>query len=433
LNAIRRGKSKLSGRLVKVNAYDLQRTIKYEDNRTGWRKFPLHIQRIFRDAPQESWGENSRFDPKENKILFSDRSTKLIAINRQRRTLNRAYDLVCVELNPGEGGKPGKKSKSGRKGNNNQNTRVKNLANGAVVRQQRKGGPISATSESHSPEAGAYLRSVLAPCAGNARIPDLNTIPTVLATLTQELSSTVNASGVGGINFGIYSNVPQYLLENPATTTDGAFTYNAAVNMTAAGTFTNTYSFCRVVSACLDVTFTGATLSDQGIMVGWTTSCFNGVLETSVTSLASAQSYRMNQTNRTKDGMSVFYRPNDASSFLFKSTGATNSFGLLGVHMTGLAASAPFSAKLTVNYECIPALDTIFAATTNNVLKNSPVDVPGYSKAVSYASQVRPFTTAQNAVKLTNSLSTIGNNLSTIWAAGKAIFGGMSYGSKLLI
>lgn len=444
MNAIRRGKSKLSGTPVKVNAYDLQRTIKYEDNRVGWRKFPTSIQRIFRNSPQKSCGVISEVGSglkKNEKILFQVRRPNVIIYNRQRRSLNRAYELVGVELNPGPGGENrkgfiGPKNKPKKK-NNKQKGRGANVmttANGSILRRIAPNHPISSTGEKHSSEAGAYLRTVLAPCAGNARIPDLNTLPTALFTLSQEISTTVNASGIGGVVFSLISNNPSYSLENPATTTDAAFTYSASNTLTGNNSLANSYGWIRVVSACLDITYTGATLSDQGVAIGWTRSAFSGSLEVALGNVSQVQAGRQNQTHRVKDGISVFYRPNDAGSFAFKPTNGANNFGELAVHLTGLAASAPYMIKVTANFECIPSVDTISSAyLSSGSMKPSPVDISGYSKAVSYAAQVKPFATAQNAVNLTNSLASAGNNLMSIWNLGKQILGGMSYGTKMLI
>jgi len=336
--------------------------------------------------------------------------------------------LVGVELNPGPN--PGKKQGKKKKKQASSKTKPGTSKKGSVKAQKLI---INRNVSGYTSDAAAYLRTVLAPCAGTARIPDFNCLPTALVTLTNEVTVAANGSGIGGIYLGI-NNVGSAYYTESGTSTDTTFAYNAAVTLSGSSVLQANYSFVRPVSACLDIFFTGSSMYDSGIMTGWSLAYLSGSSEVLPTSLALAQACRSNQTGRLRNGMSVFYRPTDSSSFLFRPSGSATGYGTLGVHFTGAQSSSPFMVKLTVNYECIPSIDTFSNGTsTLDNLKPSPIDLQGHAEAINLTSRVKPFLTAEKGQQLTDSLYTVGNNFMTVWNAAKSVLGIGNSVSKLLL
>lgn len=270
--------------------------------------------------------------------------------------------------------------------------------------------------------SGAYLRSILAPCSGNARIPDMNCLPTALVTLKQEILSSVTPAGIGGMITEI-GTVPNYALENPSTTVDIAFTYLGTVNLTGVTAMQASYAYARPVSACVEVTFTGNSQTDSGVIIGWTLGSMAGGVEAGPTSVNGAFASRSNQSQKFRDGIGLFYRPADSTSFDFRSTASNYTFNRLGFHITGAAPSSPFVASITINYECVPSIDTFSPATTiTDSVKPSPVDPAGHAVAVNYAAKTKPFTTFEQAQKATASMALTANDIASVISAAKAIF-----------
>jgi hypothetical protein len=424
--ASRRGQSKLSGPRESANLRDIQHTICYADNHTGWRKFPVSIRRIFRSHSEErqrDYSENTRSSKHQS-------STRLqLARRPAKRKLNRAFELVGVELNPGPGPKD---SKPKPKGKGKKNTGK--AKGGVIVRLVKPQRGTNTNVNGYTAEAAAYLRTVLAPCAGNARIPDFNCLPTTLTTFTQDISWTTNASGIGG-GYVTLGSIPTYTGENTGTTTDSTFTYTASNQFTGVTAYQAAYKFSRLVSACVDIMYTGSTLNDGGIVVGWTLAGLIGTSEDAPTSVVTAQATRSNQTSRIREGLSLFYRPTDSTCFDFRDTGANYTVGILGFHFTGLAASTNLQVKVTLNFECIPKVDTLSSAMTNmsGGLKPSPVDPAGHAKAVSLISSQKPFTSFHQAEQLTKSMSNTANNLHSVWETAKSIFGIAATVGKYLV
>lgn len=273
----------------------------------------------------------------------------------------------------------------------------------AVVRQpnpQKLQKPVNGLSRA----AAEYLASILQPCAGSARIPDLNCVPTFLTTLTTELSMNTNPQGICGIQFNPSSN-PSYAFESSAST-DAVIAYNASIFLPGAAAMAAAASRVRLVSACLDVIYTGNTQIDGGILTGMSVTAFGGVLEPYQNTLSSFQNSRSNTTVRAKDGLAVFYRPGDSTSFDFQPTTAATSWGVLNIHLSGLSVSplAPFMLKLTANYECIPANDTnSFSAG----VKSSPVDLSGLGHVVTHVQSAPAQTTRTAAAGLTSILKPV--------------------------
>jgi len=351
--------------LNRVNLYDLQRTIFREDNRTGWRRYPLSIQTVFRS-------------------------------NKIKRNRNDSFDLVGVESNPGPkiteittvtNGK--RKSGAKKKGKQSQ-TRL-------IVRKPKASTSGNTNVNGYSPAAFNYLKSVLAPCTGNSRIPDMNCLPTALVTVTQDVTFMCSGSGVGGFQFTC-NNLSSFYAEDPATTTDAAFTYLAPVNLTGCTTMATVASFARLVSACADTIFTGATLSDAGTITGVTTGAMAGGSETFSTTLAAMLTKRSHQYNRVREGISLFYRPTDSTSFDFKTVITASTYGGLQAHVTGAQGNQVFNVKLTLNYETVINTSTFGPTMSIIPQQNSPVDPVGHARAVSQIASTRPFATHQQAL-----------------------------------
>lgn len=432
--ASRRGQSKISGRLAKVDLRDVLHALCCTDNRKGWRKFPSEIQKIFRVPSQgirktkkfcaenrnqkEEKGEDQLRNKLKPSFLGLRNFPKLIRLPR-----NGGFDLVGVELNPGP--TKGKKKKV-----------VSKAAKKPKI-VQRKPKLQSVTNKNvngYTPESAAYLRSVLAPCSGNARIPDFNTTPTVLCTLTQEITVGTSAGGVGGVIFDV-STTPSFITENVATTVDSAITYNGSTALTGQATLLAQFAEVRVVSACLDTFFMGSTNNDQGLAVGWQYSVFAGALEGGTpTTLTAIQSSRSNQTIAARKGISVFHRTTDFGNLNFQPTATTVSFSRLGVHFTGVAANQSFYCKFTVNFECIPKIDTFaLGSTVSGGPQPSPVDLIGFTKATNIAVRTPPYLDSAHTQSLTSRMAGAANNIASVWATAREIFGFAQQAGKLLV
>jgi hypothetical protein len=371
----------------RMNLVDLHYVLHYSDNRAGRRRVPKEFHSWFSRHPNVSQHWDGA------RTLRASKSEPRI-----RRRRNASFDLVGIESNPGPDECKMKKKKAAKKkgGNAQKGQMAQKKGPSKPSSQQSKVGGTG--GDGLSKVASNYLKSVLVPCSGNARIPDMNTIPTVLLTQTLEGNMVASAGGVIGLVADI-KPAAGLNIENPATTTDAAFTYNAVIPFPQAAVMVANFSFVRVVSACVDIQFTGATLSDSGLVVGWSNSALAGGIVGGPTTLTSAYATRVNVANRSKDGISIFYRPGDSSAFNFYASNAVTFYGVLGAHISGAAAAAPYYYKFTVNYECIPASDSISSAIPDSI-NPSPVDVQGHSKAVSLISQVKPLTTFAKAQEM---------------------------------
>lgn len=334
------------------------------------------------------------------------------------RRNNAGFDLVGVETNPGpthmKNNKPstakavkGKATKSKSKPRKQGSTQVSN----SFQKSAYPGGSKAAVS---------YLKSVLAPCIGNARIPDMNCIPTVLYTVTQELSIASSAGGVGGITLSC-SPSASYATESAAST-DAAFAYNASVALTGVTSAATIYSYTRVVSACIDLTFMGSVQFNAGMSTGWSLASFAGAGETGPASLAAAQTTRINRSGRVADGLSIFYRPSDSTCFDFRNISATNPYGTLGLHFSGMSAATLTHVKLTINFEGVPNVDSFSPGLSGMNAQPSPVDPTGHAVAVAAAASRFPIMSKVESSSLNSQLSSVGDTFSQVLEIGKTIF-----------
>lgn len=342
--------------------------------------------------------------------------------DRKKRKRNLAFDLVGVELNPG----PNKKSGSA----------AKKMASRAPATQARKKAKKSVQPRSRggdsltglSGDASRYLASVLAPCSGNARIPDMNTIPTSLMTLESEFSATVNSSGAVGVlcTLGTASGACTYYQTESSTSTDAAFLYNSSSPI-AIGV--GNVGFCRLVSACVDVIYTGTSQNDSGYLTGasFVAIASGGVTETVASNQGALSSSRVNKSVRTKDGISVFYRPGDSSSFDFAPFSLTTKlYGLLQVHGSGLTPATVLRCKFRANYENIATVDSVDYTTAS---VRSPVDVAGLGKAVVKMQEYSPVVDNKTASNWTSSLRDV---FSTAVTYGPAVWNGLKTAASFI-
>lgn len=318
-------------------------------------------------------------------------ANKIAVPNKKRRKRNPAHDLVGIESNPGPVYGPRTKAQAKKA--------AKRATKKAKKGKRSRKGSAKPLTANMSRSARDYMLSVLQPCAGNARIPDLNCTPTSLVTLTQEFSLVANAQGVAGVYF-YPSSFCQYQLETGAST-DAVIALGGAISLTGASSMIAGASFVRVVSACVDVTYTGNSQTDGGIITGASFPVFNlHAMEPVPSSLVGLQNTRMNTTSLAREGIVVFHRPADSNSFDFKSTASVVNMGALVVHISGVTPNtAPFMVKITCNYECIPSNDN---SSWSSGQRPSPVDMNGLGAAVSTLSATPAQTSRKAASNMTN-------------------------------
>lgn len=261
-----------------------------------------------------------------------------------------------------------------------------------------------------------YLASILYPCSGNARIPDLNCLPTGLVTCTAELQLGVSAAGSGGIvvNMG---TLPNYNTENLATTTDLAYTFNAATNFPGAAGFSANWQAARVVSACLDFMYVGTTLTDSGILIGSSYGSFNGVGETQATSVTTQFVTRCNETYRVPAGISVVYRPSDLECFNFRTITTGTGYGALQVHITGANPLTVFKVSMTINYEAVPTVDSLANSTGATV--TSPSDPIGLGNVLNRLSHATLFNNIGDAMRTTRDIVNGAKTIANLYNSAK--------------
>lgn len=296
----------------------------------------------------------------------------------------------------------------------NNKKRGKNAKNKPKVAPKKAtviGGRVKAQSGDLSGPGVRYLKSIIQPCSGNARIPDLNTVPTVLYTYTTEGTLASGNNGAGGLRVTV-GMVPGMVMESP-TSTDGLIAFNTSIVLSDLASSLQNYSFCRPVSACLDVWYVGSDYSNQGVITGYSNTSFSGAQESAPTTYTGVLAMRCSDTYRLKEGASTFYRPSDSSAFLFRAPTSTITYGDFGVHLSGAVASTTVCRyRFTINYECVVANDT----STFGTADPSPVDPASTAKAVSIASRVKPIYNHNEASWLTKAMQSVANNWETVVA-----------------
>lgn len=296
---------------------------------------------------------------------------------------------MAGKKNRGKQSKPtGKKSKPGKPG----------------PRQTGGNGASVSGMTDMSQASCQYLATVLAPCAGNARIPDMSCLPSFLQTLDDEFTVVTNANGCAGIFLGLYnlnataSIGPNWVYENAAST-DATFAYTTNSTPTGVASATAAARASRLVSACLDITYIGSDLNNSGLLSGVS----NWSFDPAPLSQSAVSSGRMSSSCRVKDGMSIIYRPGDSTSFDYQPTNVTKFYGSLCFHASGLSTGASFRCRMRLNYESLPSTDT-FDLSTSEV--RQPVDPVGMARAITAAQDVKPVVTSSTQTSLTEAMRT---------------------------
>lgn len=361
--------------------------------------------------------DNSR--SKWSRILFSS------SIQEHDRCFD-ADHLVCVETNPGPGQLVLYKAPNQNSSSKNQVVVVKKKAAKGKKRSQNNSNSRS-SGKSSSSASSSYLRSVLAPCTGPARIPDISCIASDTIQLVADLTYSTNAAGYAGGYINLLPN-PQYLVEG-STTTDATFAFGAVNSFPQAAIITSSALLCRVVSACIDISYIGSTMNNQGQLV------FSSVLgftqnETAFFSLDTMQNGRSNWTTPLKNGGSSFYRPFDNSCLEYKQPGSTNTVGILQFHVTGAQPSTAIAnVRFTVNLEFIRKFDS----GTGEVRSHSPsVDLNGLGNAVSFANTVPPYAPASIASKANSAFAMAKDTLASVFGVARELYGAGKFISQFV-
>lgn len=238
-----------------------------------------------------------------------------------------------------------------------------------------------------------YIASIMYPGSGQGvKIPDFNLYPTVTAHTEQEGTFSCSAAGNGGMLVRLHAGTGPgptsggggaITLQNPATTTDLAFTYLADTNVRSnPAAFAASYAFCRLVSASLEVQYVGNDNNNsgrivQGILVK------NEYLAATYVSFNSILQSRDNLCCAVTGGAFMRYRPVDESSFDFvdvTSTAAAENQGAFICAVNACGAGAPFRWKLSCNWECIIRSDA-YDQPIANLAAMSPSDPQAFNQA----------------------------------------------------
>lgn len=325
------------------------------------------------------------------------RSRKDAINSRKRRKRNLSFDLVGVELNPGPN--PPKKSRASKAQVMAPKKKVKK---GAATRSRGTDALNQMSNVSKQ-----YMATVLAPCAGNARIPDMNCVDTFLASVDFEFNFPTNAQGCGGICFPLpaANTVTSNFNVETSASTDSIIAYSPTGIVSGLVGLATNCSSSRLVSACVDTFYTGSSNNDSGYVIGsfsGRTELFNsGTLPASLGQIANT---RTNSSHRIKDGMTVVYRPTDGQSFDFLGTSSTAYYGTFVLHVSGAATAVSMRTRIRLNYECIPLTDT--NDYTTGVL-SSVIDPVGLSHAVNTMRVTPNIMPVQESKDITTTLSKI--------------------------
>lgn len=385
-----------------------------------------------RDALKPS-AKQVTFDPLLVKSTPSPRPFRDLTItknrnNNRRRSRNAAIDLVGVETNPGPNPKrigpqtQAQAARSAKKASRKKATKA--------ARRGARSGMSSTRAMIPGTAAAQYFATVLAPCSGNTRIPDMSCIPSFLSTLEDEFTVTANANLCAGVAVTLRSiNNAEYgsfYATEQAASTDGTFSYAGAITQTGANALRSLVSASRLVSACLDVMYIGSDFNNSGLLYGASTWSSEPTLA-ATGSIFGLSAARAGLSCRVKEGIVLTYRPGDSSSFDYSALNSAKTFGALIFHASGLTAGAAFRCKLRCNYESLPANDTSSASVS---AVSGPVDVVGFANAVSASQLVPVVQTVATSTALTSRMkSAFGytmSNLPTLISAAKSASGLLS-------
>lgn len=322
-----------------------------------------------------------------------------------KRKRNSAFDLVGIESNPG----PNKSKKS-----KQSKTQKKQQQTIPVVRKVKNKNQSIPNQNSTSTAAALYLRSVLQPCVGGARIPDMTCIPTGIFTCKRDLHLTTSANGVAGIFLNLKAD-PNYN-EELSTSTNTTFAHTSVITLNSDAI---NLGAVRVVSACIDVQFAGSTQTDQGLVATYSLAGYGATSESLPTDQTTLLNLRSNKVFPLREGASVFYRPIDPSSFEFRSTANNQTYGYLGFHVSGAATGQLIIANITVNLEYIPKSDSSDRESASHT--RSPVDIVGHSQALASAATVPQHMNAKQSQSLVQRLESFVGTVASVYQIGKTV------------
>lgn len=253
-----------------------------------------------------------------------------------------------------------------------------------------------------------YLENLKNPdiCVG-CKIPDPFTcIGTGTFRLSTDFAFTTVAANNGNYAIEFDPNSMMYAAGNSATT-GGVFTYSTA-NMPGLALSQQLYSQWRVVSAYVQVYYTGTTMNDSGTLIGYWT---QGNTSTPNASTNSAMQIARSQVQPLKVGCRVMYLPMDNSDIQFNNA---NSFGgvsrpRIGFAAFGLTTGQSVQVRIVANYEGIAASDvTDFIKT-----ESSPTRMDQFLQAMKFGQSV-----VNTVIPLVGGWSQVANTAAQLLGAG---------------
>ena len=236
-----------------------------------------------------------------------------------------------------------------------------------------------------------WADSLRDPCNKGARVPDPFTMIPTGVFQTQD-DQILYAQSHGMVGMIIDANTfTAFIISDNATfedfdwTTAGPIVIDAKTN-TQLRTMTAKW---RVVSACIELIYTGTTAQDSGQIYGF---CATGAQIGASTKVGYTTRYIPTSSNQVsefpgtnqfpvRNGMRIVWYPQDtvsatnftnvASDQGFQST--SNSY--LGFFATGMTENATVSVRTTINYEYIPSSDAFdIVPTSRPNPSTSPAD-----------------------------------------------------------
>jgi hypothetical protein len=265
-----------------------------------------------------------------------------------------------------------------------------------------------------------YLQSLFLPPLTTAKIPDPSSLLTSTCQMTYDLGLNANAQQVCGFLLTLKSfsaansgySTAVYLEDSASV--DTGFTYSGgATYFPGSGSFANSFSASRLVSASAEIEFLGSTLNDQGRLYMSSHYSTRFIAESVPATTVGMLSARDNTSMRVTSGGFCRWKPGDNTCDDFGGPTTTNPLGSILFHVSGVAVGTPFRIRLTANYECLPLTDSLSYTTAST----SPVDLSMYSAARTAIAKVSSFDTYDNLS------STLARGAAGLGGTAAALFG----------
>lgn len=229
-----------------------------------------------------------------------------------------------------------------------------------------------------------YLTALVNPFSGVARgmkVPDASCLMT--ATFQQSTEGVATCDGAGFLAFSLFAQQAQTPIRLSNTVL-----YGPAASATSSGTALNAFDFTNVASSntlfqswrptsfgfVVKPIMSG--LSDQGLIVCWLGPRGTTALNTATTAFAMPEN-RTFSVREAERGVLVSGKVQDNDDWIFSNVNQVRSVPCVGFVATGLTANAQVYIKGVVNYEAVPANDTL----TMVEAAPSPVDEVGMGYA----------------------------------------------------